>query len=351
MDHTYSTTDLTERKRGQHLRAEERGAIQALKKQGFSNRAIARIIHCSPSTVGYELRRGTPEYTGRGRKPGYSAKRGAAIYKVNRSRCHRPRSFQSDSAFIRWMAQKVLGKHRWSFDTCVGRARREHLFPAHDIPCTKTLYNLLRKGALPVTQFDLPEVLSRRSHRKPRLSKHILGKTIDERPPEVIARNTFGHWESDTVLGRKKSGEPAIFTLVERLTGYYLSIRIDSKTTAGVAAAMEQLRAQYGDRFSQVFRSITTDNGNEFAAFSAFEALGTDIYFAHPYSAWERPVNERTNRMLRKFIPKGHSIHDYTDEQILMFADEIDALPRKCLCYRTPEELFEEQLDRIYAAK
>lgn len=103
------------------------------------------------NTVGYELRRGTPEYTGRGRKPGYSAKRGAATYKVNRSRCHRPCIFQSDSAFIRWMAQKVLGKHRWSFDTCVGRARREHLFPAHDIPCTKTLYNLLWKGVLPVT--------------------------------------------------------------------------------------------------------------------------------------------------------------------------------------------------------
>lgn len=167
----------------------------------------------------------------------------------------------------------------------------------------------------------------------------------------LIQQDTFGHWESDTVLGRKKSGEPAVFTLVERLTGYYFSIRIDSKTTAGVAAAMEQLKAQYGDRFSQVFRSITTDNGNEFAAFSAFEALGTDIYFAHPYSAWERPVNERTNRLLRRFIPKGRSIHDYTDEQILMFADEIDALPRKRLCYRTPEELFEEQLDRIYAAK
>ena len=111
MDHTYSTTDLTERKRGQHLRAEDRGAIQALKKQGFSNRAIARIIHCSPSTVGYELRRGTPEYTGRGRKPGYSAKRGAAIYKVNRSRCHRPCIFKSDSAFIRWMVMCMYGKY------------------------------------------------------------------------------------------------------------------------------------------------------------------------------------------------------------------------------------------------
>lgn len=167
--------------------------------------------------------------------------------------------------------------------------------------------------------------------------------------PEVDDRNTFGHWESDTVLGRKGSGEPAIFTIVERLTGYCLSIRISGKTTAGVTEAMEQLKEQYGDKFAQVFRTITTDNGNEFAAFSAFETLGTKVYFAHPYSAWERPVNERTNRILRKFIPKGRSIHDFTAEHILMIADEINSTPRKRL-YCTPEELFDASLDKIYSS-
>ncbi len=83
MDKTNSITITTERKRGQHLGSEERGMIQALKKLGYSNRAIAREINCSPSTVGYELRRGTPVYCGRGRRAGYSAKRGAAVYKVN----------------------------------------------------------------------------------------------------------------------------------------------------------------------------------------------------------------------------------------------------------------------------
>ena len=142
------------------------------------------------------------------------------------------------------------------------------------------------------------------------------------------------------MLGRKRNSEPAVFTIVERLTGCYFSIWIDSKTTDGVASAMEQLKEQYGEKFSQVFRSITTDNGSEFAAFSAFENLGTKIYFAHPYSAWERPVNERTNRILRRFLPKGRSNRDYSDEQILLFADEINGTPRKRLGYRTPEELF-----------
>ena len=347
MDKNHSITIEAERKRGQHLGAEERGALQRLKKLGYSNRAIAREMNCSPSTIGYELGRGTPVYSGRGRKPGYSAKRGAAVYKANRSHCRRSKTVPRDSAFLRWMAEQVRS-HKWSIDACVGYARRNCLFPTEKIPCTKTLYNLLWKGELSLTLFELPEVLSRRKHGQPRVSKRLNGKSLEERPPEVDERTTFGHWESDTVLGQKKKGEPAVFTIVERLTGCYLALRTDGKTTSGIAGAMEQLHAQFGDQFAEVFRTITTDNGSEFAAFSAFEALGTQIYFAHPYSAWERPVNERSNRILRRFVPKGVSIRNYTDEAILMFADEMNALPRKRLNYRTPEELFDAQLDLIY---
>lgn len=293
MDKLYSITNEVERNRGQHLGAEERGAIQQLKKLGFSNRAIAKAINCSPSTVGYELKRGTPSYSGRGRKPGYSAKRGAAVYRENRRRCRRPRSVPRESKFISWMTDQIRS-HKWSFDICVERAKRFGLYPSSEIPSTKTLYNLLWSDELPsLTLFDLPEVLSRRKRGKPRISKCCKGKSIDLRPPEVDERNTFGHWEVDTVIGKKLKGEAAAFTIVERLTGYYQTIRIDEKTTDGVATAMAQLYGQYRDKFPQVFRSITTDNGSEFADFSDFEALGTEIYFAHPYAAWERPVNER----------------------------------------------------------
>ncbi|WP_409970086.1 IS30 family transposase [Bengtsoniella intestinalis] len=240
--------------------------------------------------------------------------------------------------------------HKWSLDACVGHAKLLPKFQNQLIPSTKTLYNLLWKDELPLTLFELPEVLSRRQRGKPRISKHLNGKSIDERPEEVNDRNTFGHWESDTVLGKKRKGEKAAFTIVERLTGNYLAIQIDEKTTNGVAAAVAQLKVEYGDKFSQVFKTITTDNGSEFADFATFEALGTKIYFAHPYSSWERPINERTNRILRKFIPKGKSMNGFTPEDILSFADEINATPTKRLGYHTPEELFEAELDRIYSA-
>lgn len=347
MDKTYSITIPEERKRGQHLGAEERGAIQRLKKLGYSNRAIAREINCSPSTVGYELKRGTSTYCGRGRKPSYSAKRGGVVYRNNRSRCRRPKTHFVDTEFMRWMVEMVR-LHKWSFDTCVGRARLLKRFQAQPIPCAKTLYNLLWSGELPLTLFELPEVLSRRIHGKPRIAKRQNGKSIEERPCEVDERATFGHWESDTVIGQKKQGEPAAFSIVERLTGYYLTIRIQSKTSAGVADAMALLHNEFSEHFSDVFRTITTDNGSEFADFSEVEAYGSEVYFAHPYSSWERPVNERSNRLLRRFIPKGKSMRNYSADQISMIADEINAMPRKRLGYRTPEELFEKYLDQIY---
>lgn len=350
MDNTDSITIFAERKRGKHLDTYARGKIQQLKKLGYSNQAIAHEIDCSPSTVGYELARGTADYSGRGRKPVYSAKRGQAVYEANRSRCRRPKSIQRNSKFLRWMAEKIKNHKGWSIDVCVGKAKLDKIFEGEIIPCTKSIYNMIWKGELPITLFDLPEALSRRQRRKPRVPKRLVGKSIDLRPKEIAERTSFGHWESDTVLGKKNKGEAATFSIVERLTGYYLTFKIAGKTTDGVATAMMRIHQMFREKFSEVFKSITTDNGSEFAEFSRFESMGTEVYFAHPYSSWERPVNERTNRLLRRFMPKGVSMNNFSGEEIQMFSDEINAIPRKRLGYKTPEELFENYLDQIYQA-
>lgn len=126
-----------------------------LKKDGFSNRAIAREFSCSPSTVGYGPTHGTPEYSGHGRRPNYSARRGSTVCNENRSRYHRPKnSSQQTLHFIRWMMKQVR-HHGQSFGMCVRRAQREHRFPGKESPCTKILYNLLWQGKLPLTLFEL----------------------------------------------------------------------------------------------------------------------------------------------------------------------------------------------------
>ena len=350
MDHINTITVTPNRERGQHLKFEDRCSIKIFQKLGYSLRSIANAIDCSPSTVMYELRRGTGERKGtHGRFPAYSARRGQANYEINRSRCHKPHKVDPESPFIQWVVQQVKEKG-WTFDVCVGRARKKKLFPKEQIVCAKTLYNELWAGNLPLSPFDLPEALSRKTQKHmDRKNKRIYGKSIEERPDEASLRTVCGHWEIDTVVGHRAGKESVVLTLVEKKTDYYLAIKIPGKDSASVMTAMEVLREEYGDKFAEVFKTITADNGSEFERLSELEAYGIGIFFAHPYSSWERPQNERHNRLFRRFVPKGRSIDDYSAEQILSYADEMNALPRRILGYSTPEELFDTFLDQVYS--
>jgi len=351
MDRINSTTFTPDRERGQHLKFEDRCSIRIYNKLGYSLRKTAEALECSASTVLNELRRGTGKRNGnRGRNPEYSAKRGQQNYEANRSRCHKPHKLKPHSEFVQWLVGQVRN-HKWSFDACVGFARKHNMFPIEDIPCTKTLYNELWAGNLPLTPFDVPEALSRSNKScKNRKNKRILGTSIDERPEIVSLRTECGHWEIDTVVGRKSGRESVVLTLVEKKTDYYIAVKIPGKDTDSVMAAMDVLREEYGEeKFAEIFKTITADNGTEFERLSEIEAWGVNVFFAHPYSSWERPQNERHNRLFRRYVPKGVSIENYTDEQILWFADEMNDLPRRQLGYSTPAELFEEFLDQVYS--
>lgn len=351
MDRLNATTFSPDRERGQHLRFEDRCSIKIFRKLGYSLRGIAESLNCAASTVLYEIRRGTGTRKGaRGRFPEYSAKRGQRNYEINRSRCHKRHKLADDNPFIQWVVKQVK-EFGWSLDVCVGYARRKHLFPKEQVVCTKTLYNELWEGNLPLTPFDVPEALARKPKRhSQRKNKRICGKSIEERPEEALDRIICGHWEIDTVVGHRAGHESAVLTLVEKVTDFYLAIKIPGKDAASVMAAMEVLREEYGtEYFSRIFKTITADNGAEFERLSELEEYGTGIYYAHPYSSWERPQNERHNRLFRRYVPKGVSIDNYSAEQILSFADEMNALPRKILGYCTPEELFEAFLDQVYS--
>jgi len=197
----------------------------------------------------------------------------------------------------------------------------------------------------------MSEVLKRKSHKgKNRQNKCIFGNSIELRPEIAAKREEEGHWEGDTVVGLRSGKESVVLTLIEKKTQNYLAIRIPGKTSGAVMAAMKALREEYGDRFGHVFKTITVDNGSEFADFAEVEQWGAEVYFAHPYTSWERPQNERHNGLIRRYVPKGVSIEKFSDQDILVFADELNGRPRRKLGYRTPEELFEAFLDKVYAA-
>ena len=141
MDYLNNTINTLPRERGQHLRFEDRCEIKALHKQGYSYRQIAKALNCSPSTVGYELKRGTAtKTTHRGRPTEYVPSRGQAVYYENRKRSGRKQRITSESPFAIWVAAQVK-KANWSLDVCAGYAKKHNLFTEEELVCAKTLYN------------------------------------------------------------------------------------------------------------------------------------------------------------------------------------------------------------------
>ena len=153
----------------------------------------------------------------------------------------------------------------------------------------------------------MPEKLKRNTkiHRI-RKNKKKLGRSIEQRPQEVNKRDVFGHWECDLVLGHKTKDDEVLLTLSERMSREFLIIKIPDKTAASVMNAFKSLRKQYSEHWNDIFKTITTDNGSEFADLSQLEDISKSlVYYAHPYTSCDKGTVERHNGLIRRFIPKG----------------------------------------------
>ena len=338
-----------EHRKGQHLSSEERHDIEVHLRDGWSTYKIAKHLGRPYNTIKNEIQRGTVLlYDGKVSR--YKAKAGEKKYKENRRSSTRKYRCLETVPFLRYV-EKMVREEEWSLDACWGHALESGLFRREEMVCTKTLYNYVDLGLIDLKNIDLPEKVSRNTKkRKVHKDKKKLGDSIDLREESVEDRKDFGNWEIDSVLGKKQPKEPCVMTLTERKLRVSIWLKLPNHSADAMMEAMEKLKAEYGAHFSSVFQSITADNGSEFTRLSELKENDVKVYFAHPYSSWERGTNECHNRMLRRFIPKGKSIADYSEEDIQFFADRINALPRKILGYRTPEELFEQELDRIYTA-
>jgi len=281
----------------------------------------------------------------------YLADTGEAIYKKHRLNSCREFKRLECFKFINFVVDKI--EHSlWSPDACVGYSLETKLFRRSEIVCTKTLYNYIDLGLLSVKNIDLPIKL-RRNTKPSTVKKHKknLGKSIEERPDTINNREEFGHWEIDTVIGEKAGNDCVLLTIVERKTRNAIVRSIVSKTANAVMNELRSIRNLYGEQFSQVFKTITGDNGSEFADLSTLEDdSDTKVYFTHLYSSFEKGTNERHNGLIRRFIPKGNYMSDYNASDISFIEEWMNTLPRRILKYKTPEDLFEAQLDIIYAA-
>ena len=163
--------------------------------------------------------------------------------------------------------------------------------------------------------------------------KLLVDHMIDDRPEEANSRSRFGDWEADTVLGKR--GKACLVTMVDRKSRYLRCMKVPACRSDLVASAIISLMQ------GLPCKSITPDNGKEFAQFAdVTEGLdGVPLYFAHPGCPWERGTNENTNGLLREYFPKRKDITDTSEDDIHLAEQELNNRPRKMFGFRTPTEI------------
>lgn len=160
-------------------------------------------------------------------------------------------------------------------------------------------------------------------------------KGIELRPLAASLARVLGYWEGDTIIG--KGHQMAIVSLVEKKTKLTRLRLVKNKTADLVCAAMMDIF----EPIKAVVKTVTTDNGKEFAMHESLdEALGCDSYFADPYCSWQRGLNENTNGLVRQYIPKERKLETVTKEELQMIEDKLNNRPRKCLGFKTPNQVF-----------
>ena len=171
-------------------------------------------------------------------------------------------------------------------------------------------------------------------------SKIINQVSIDNRPKHIDLRIEVGHWEGDLIIG--KGHKSAIGTIVERKTRYTLIVKLESKKAGEVAKEFSKILNKLNPIYK---KSMTYDNGIEMARHEKItENTGMKIYFAHPYSSWERGTNENTNGLIRRYFPKGTNFNNVTENQLKEVQEKLNNRPRKIIKYKTPKEMMDFEL-------
>lgn len=336
---------------------EERKVIERLLKNNTPKRQIARMLGRSITTIRKEIKRGSVEqrekiYT-TSKNPNiplyktkqvYFADVGQRDYKANRANCGCKCKIVDCHDFVEYV-EKMVQNEKWSLDAAAGYAKVHGLY--NNTCSTKTLYNWVDMGLCRIRNIDLPQRIRRNPHkRKVRKSKRILGTSIELRPAVINDRVEFGHWEGDGIVGKNKKGH--LITLVERQTDIGILVNVKDKQSDKIVSVVDNLENLYGSEFPKIFKSITFDNGLEFADCQNIEKNGrTKVYYAHPYSSWERGTNENWNGIVRRFIPKGSSFDNLKDEDVERIMNFINNLPRKRFHYKSPNEMFAEALEKL----
>ena len=294
----------------------ERYQIEALKELDYSARKIAEQLKRSNKTISREIKRCSP-----GDYCAEAADQDAITRRQTAPKAHKKNSDVTEQV-------KAWLNNKFSPEQIAGRMRLESYTGTISY---QTIYRM-------VAQNNWKEHLPRKGKRYRQRAgseagAHLIPNRvdIDKRPASVDDKEEVGHWEGDTVYGQ----DSYLVTLSERVSKLTLALRVRNKTKTIVAQAIQKMLKPHRD----ICDTITFDNGGEFAGHASIaRALDCKIYFAKPYSSWQRGLNENSNGLLRRFFPKGMKIGSVTKKEIEHAVDLINIRPRKTLNYLSPLE-------------
>ncbi|WP_160037049.1 IS30 family transposase [Paenibacillus sp. An7] len=308
----------------------ERSKLEVLHQLGLSARAIARELDRHHSTISRELWKNQS-------LNGYQAAASEHRYKHLRQ-AQKPRE--------KWM--ETLGKEieqrlheTWSPEQISMRYRLK----GEPMVSFKTIYRWLYEGRMIRNTVQQLRHKGKRQKPQEKRGRFLVGTSIKQRPKEICSRETFGHWQLDTVVSSRGKSKVCVATCIERKTRLYTAIKMPDRTSLSMEIAIGVDAAQYP---AQTFQTATAHRGKEFACFRELEeSHGMTVYFADPYSSWQRGSNENGNGLLREFFPKGKDFAKVTEEELEHALQLINNRPRKCLGWKTAHESFEEEVSHL----
>jgi IS30 family transposase len=312
-----------------HLTSQERYCIAHMHAYKLSINTIAKRLSRSPSTISRELIRNKPLY-------GVYWYEAAEIYSDQRKSKPRTQKRRNHAALYDLVVANI--RQDLSPELFSGRLIREYRSEKMRVS-HETIYQWIFADAK--QGGDLYQLLVRhhkRRRKQRRSCKRRLFEgrvSISERPKIVADKTRFGDWESDTMEGGKSKG--GLATHVERKSRYLVAGKVmDKRSDTFMQTSIKLFKAIN----PSLIKTFTVDNGSEFSKFKNLEKeTASKVYFADPYSPWQRGLNENTNGLLRRFFPKGCNFHEISDRVIEQAVEKLNNQPKKCLNFRTPYEV------------
>ena len=316
-----------ENKKYKHISKEQRYQISALLKAGVKIRSIAEQLNLHRSTLYRELKRNSQP---RGSYAAYLANQYSEIRKERFSKFrklnHKMISFIKDK----------LENEQWSPEQIKGYYKRENIQMVSHERIYQFIYKDKANGGKLYKHLRTGNKKYKKRYGKNKNRRVIIKNkvSIDQRPSVINNKERFGDWEIDTIVGKNHKGA---IVIAERKSNFILMRKLKTKSAKQLAKKTILLLAPYKD----LVHSITSDNGTEFAEHEYIaKKLDAKFYFAHPYSSWERGLNEYSNKLIRQYIPKKSDFNNFSVKYINEINLKLNNRPRKLLNFVSPNDLF-----------